>query len=102
MLSGANELIENSRYVPKVRQELAKENVQTNATKKLFLRIPTIECEISKKTQNLLEIFEGVSEVMFFASDTKKYSRFSGKVEVSNFLLNELKSLLGEENVVFK
>ncbi|MBQ7292188.1 MAG: DNA polymerase III subunit alpha, partial [Clostridia bacterium] len=102
MVSGAVELIENSKYVPKEKVVDKTEPVQAAKSKRLFLRLPTIECEKSKKAQNLLEIFEGGTEAMFFANDTKSYSRFSGRVAVSEFLIKELKVLLGDENVVFK
>ena len=102
LVSGIYELVENSNYIPKAEVEIKSQSAKEAKTRKLFLRLPTIECEISKKAQNLLEIFEGGTEAMFYAADTKSYSRFNGRVEVSEFLIKELKTLLGDENVVFR
>lgn len=102
LVSGIYELVENSNYIPKAEVEIKSQSAKEPKTRKLFLRLPTIECEISKKAQNLLEIFEGGTEAMFYAADTKSYSRFNGRVEVSEFLIKELKTLLGDENVVFR
>ena len=78
--------------------------VRTNATqrvKKLFLRLPDLECEQAKKAKNLVDIFEGSTAVVLYNSQTKEYVNYENKTEVSDFLIKELKSVLGEENVVY-
>jgi DNA polymerase-3 subunit alpha len=107
LASGVNELIEDGKYTPKPPRP---QTVTTNATpapaesqrvKKLFLRLPRLECETAKKARNLVEIFEGETTVMLFDSETKQYINLGSGAEISDFLIRELKTLLGDENVVY-
>ncbi len=73
------------------------------AVKRLFLRVSDTECEQYKKACTLASIFEGKTPVIFYDSSKGEYTgaeRIS--VEISDFLIAEYKSLLGEENVVYK
>ncbi len=75
-----------------------------NKPKRLFLRVPDLQCEVYKKALNLVEIFEDMSgiQAVFYDSSAKSYVSFSGGVVIGDVLLSELKKLLGEENVVLK
>ena len=56
-----------------------------------------------KKSQVLLEIFEGQTPVYIFFNDIKKLCIAPQKlwVDVNNTMIKELKNILGDENVVF-
>ena len=99
LVSGVYELSENSEYTPK---QIHKQP-QTNPArvKKLFLRIPNLECEETQKVKNLVGIFEGSTAVVLYDNSAKKYIAFDASVDISDFLIKELKLLLGEENVVY-
>ena len=108
LASGLSELVENAKYQPtaKVETQVVQTGVQhqaanLNRVPKLFLRLPSLDCEQAKKAKNLVDIFEGSAQVMLYDNETKQYTRLESKVEVSNFLIGELKALLGDENVVF-
>ena len=48
------------------------------------------------------DIFEGVTKVIFYNSETKKYISYSNGISATAFVINELNSILGKENVVLK
>ncbi len=84
------------------------QNTQRNQSSKiygtqhtLYIRIDNLESELYKKVKNLLEIFDGGSQVIFALTDNGKKLRAPRKlwVMLNEPLVNELKYLLGEENV---
>ena len=103
LASGISELVENAKYVPK--NQSAPPTQQSSQgpqrVKKLFLRLPNLECEQAKKAKNLVEIFEGTTSVMLYNCETKQYVALSSGADISVFLISELKKLLGDENVVY-
>lgn len=109
LVSGINELEENSTYQEKPKrtaQTAQHAQIHRSATsspqrvKKLFIRLPSLECEQAKKAKNLVEIFEGDTAVMLFDNSTKQYTPIQSRADVSGVLVSELKTLLGDENVV--
>jgi hypothetical protein len=56
---------------------------------------------MAKKAINLVEIFEGYTTVMLYDCSTGKYTALDTRAEMSQFLVAELKRLLGDENVVY-
>ena len=109
LVSGINELEENSTYQEKPKrtaQTAQPAQIHRSATsspqrvKKLFIRLPSLECEQAKKAKNLVEIFEGDTAVMLFDNSTKQYTPIQSRADVSGVLVSELKTLLGDENVV--
>jgi hypothetical protein len=70
---------------------------------KLYLRVPDREGEAYKKALNLCEIFcEGNTVVIFYDISDGKYYASTLKVRATPFVLERLKRVLGEENVVGK
>ena len=69
---------------------------------KLYLRVPTMDCEQYRKAKNLVEIFEGTVRVIFYDTSTAQYVQSNLTVDASSFVLDELSSVLGKENVVAK
>ena len=104
----------NSRYTPKSKDAMAEaecksdENVSKetkksdDSPKRLFLRVPDRECEVFLKAVNLVDIFEGNMGVVFYRCDEKSYFAYSRGVALSEFVVSELRSLLGDENVIIK
>lgn len=69
---------------------------------RLFLRVPDMESHRYKKCINLIELFEGVTPVTIYDSSTSTYHTQQKGMNVSEFLIDELRELIGAENVVFR
>lgn len=69
---------------------------------RLFLRVPDTESQKYKKCLNLIELFQGMIPVTIYDSSTSTYRTQQHGMSVSPFLLDELRGLLGDENVVFR
>ena len=96
-----DELVENAKYTePEKPKATSQPATNTGRVKKLFLRLPDLECEQALKAKNLVEIFEGNTAVMLYNSQNKQYVAFGG-ADITPFLMSELKKLLGDENVVY-
>ncbi|MCI6502166.1 MAG: DNA polymerase III subunit alpha [Clostridia bacterium] len=70
--------------------------------KRLFLRVESKESKSFRKAVNLIEIFEGNIPVVFYQKEDKSYFAYSRGVALSDFLLAEFKSLLGDDNVIYQ
>ena len=68
----------------------------------LYLRLPADHGEIYRHTQRLLQVFEGPLPVYLRFADTGKLVRTPSNwwVNPPSVLIEELKRLLGEDNVV--
>ena len=116
LVSDVQPLLENGVFAPKVRvQESPKpsstekkavprvERLTPSAPPtKLYLRVPSMDCEEYRKARNLVEIFEGTARVIFYDTSTAQYVQTDLLVDASSFVLSELSALLGKENVVAK
>lgn len=69
---------------------------------RLFLRVPDMESQKFKKCINLMEIFQGVIPVTFYDSSTSTYHTQQSGMMLSDFILDELRSILGDDSVVFR
>ena len=70
--------------------------------RRLFLRVPSAEHPMAKKAQNLVSLFEGDFPVFFYDAQTTKYSTESVGIFLSDYVIRELRTLLGDENVILK
>jgi len=69
----------------------------------VYLRIPSLDDPLVRKVTLLCEIFEGEGQVVLYDMRDKKYSKASHlSLGVTDFVLGELRTLLGAENVVWK
>ncbi|HBL40959.1 MAG TPA: hypothetical protein DDY98_05050 [Ruminococcaceae bacterium] len=68
----------------------------------LFLRVESEHCGEKKRADNLLSIFEGRTPVRYYYCDTQKYSAGNTATEINEPLIQELKRILGEKNVVIQ
>ena len=70
----------------------------------LFLKFPTEFTPEQAQAEKLLAIFDGITPLYYYFADTGKYvlQPSDRSVDVNEPLINELKRVLGEENVVFQ
>ena len=113
IVSSVKELKKNGEYRPEDKKHNAKEISQDstpkqsfgNASKapsKLYLRVKSLDTDEFLKAKNLVEIFEGTIPVIFYNSSTKEYCPSGLVFDATDYTINQLKSLLGDENVVLK
>jgi len=70
---------------------------------KLYLKVPGADSEEFRRVSAFLSIFRGTVPVVLYDSQTKKYSALKGSgAAVNEFTVNELREILGDENVVIK
>ena len=70
--------------------------------KRLYLRVPDLVSVAYEKARNLTDIFDGSFPVAFFDASTRQYDFSHHGVELSRYLLSQLRDLLGDENVILK
>ena len=104
------ELIDNNNFDEKVhavKQEakVAETPVSRGLEKKInkvFLRVPNMDCDLFRKAKNIVDIFEGQVQVIFYDTSEKIYKAYSSGMDASPYVIKELVTILGEENVVPK
>ena len=69
---------------------------------KVYIRVPDFNCDLFKKARNIVEIFEGDKRVIFYDSSNSKAVNFPLGIDATPYVISELISLLGKENVVPK
>ncbi len=69
-------------------------------TGKLYLKLPSAQSELCQQVKALVRKFPGSSEVVLYFADTKQ--RQGSRCALAQPLLEQLKNLLGNENVVVK
>jgi len=75
---------------------------QSEPPKRLFLRVPDTKSVTYCKALNLVELFDGSFPVYFFFADEKRYETTPHGMSLSDYVLEELRALLGAENVILK
>ena len=112
IVSSIKSLEKNGEYVSKsenktLQASKPEEKKQTfggscERARKLYLRVPNLVCDEFVKAKNLVEIFEGAIEVVFFDSSTKQYKSSGLGFDATDYTIKQLKIILGDENVVIK
>ena len=69
--------------------------------RRLYLRVPDRRGMPFRKARNLAEIFDGSFPLAFYDAETKQYFSAPG-VMLSDYLLSELRTLLGPDNVILR
>ena len=70
---------------------------------KIFIRVENMQCENFLKAKNIVDIFnEGSIRVLFYDKSTQKYHEYNERMYFSNYAINCLKDISGEDNVVVK
>lgn len=101
-------LVPNDSYLPKKDKSAAtvtdKESNTTHSIQpqKLYLRVDDMECKGFRRALAVCEIFEGKAPLVIYDSSRKKYVASSVMTDASGFVLDELRAILGEENVILK
>ena len=68
---------------------------------KLFVRVPSLDGSVCDKVKNLIELFDGRTQVVFYDTEKAVYSSYSTRFDLTPFTYAEIKELLGEENVIY-
>ena len=80
-------------------------SIEKSAKKKqrqgIFLRLKSKGCEEERKIDLLADIFQGTFPLYCYYIDTEEYVR-KGFVSVNEPMLNEMRYILGEDNVVVR
>jgi DNA polymerase-3 subunit alpha len=88
---------------PKAQASSVQVSSAQAVPQKIYLRVQDMMGESFLKAKNLVDIFnEGTVRVIFYDSSTGKYSEYSERLLYSSYVIEELKKLLGSENVVIK
>lgn len=121
----AKELIEDARYrgedrpktenaLPAEQEHVEKRGASAekpssapaieglSQARRLFLRVPSLEDLRYRKAKNIVELFEGDFPVYFYDASTKTYSTEALGMERSRYAVEQLRALLGAENVIWK
>ncbi|MBE6592751.1 MAG: DNA polymerase III subunit alpha [Ruminococcaceae bacterium] len=104
------EILSQSKKVKEEPAEPKSESLPTKTDEpsqkpmqnKLYLRVPSLRSREYLKAKNIVDIFEGQTNVIFYDSETAKYIPYAHGIALSEYIYNELVLLLGKENVVSK
>ena len=80
----------------------AQPKVDRAAHTRLFLRVPAATGREFCKALNLVELFEGDFPTYFYYADEKRYEVTPYGIAPSDYVLRQLRALLGDENVILK
>ncbi len=79
-----------------------KEQTETKLEQKLYLRFNTQNADIYNRVKEIASAHAGNSQIIIKCSETNKAFSFANKIDVNNYMLNELIGLLGEQNVIVR
>ncbi len=80
----------------------SQETENRRSAVKVFLRVPGTDSIEYLKAVNLIEIFPGPTPVVFYDSKNLAYLQHEKGIGLTEFISSELRSLLGDENVVIR
>lgn len=75
---------------------------QRETVKCVYLRINSLDDPMYKRAEAVCGIFDGKIPVILYPMDTMKYTGTSLRISPTDFVIGELRELLGDENVVVK
>lgn len=87
-------------YVKPFLNELIPQKPEPEESSTLYLRLSAEGCGEYRKVRAIVNMFPGNSLVVIFFADTRK--RLAGRCLLRNSMIEELKKVLGEANVVLK
>jgi len=79
-----------------------KEEQKNNLEKKIYLRFDTKDIDLYNKVKTIISSYPGENSIVIKCSSSSSVFAFNLKVDINNYLLNELIGLLGETNVITK
>ena len=77
-------------------------SVPPQQIKKLYLRVPDMTSHLYKKVDNLVQIYDGWTPVIYFDNSQKQYVPSDHRIMLTPGCYTELIALLGADNVVPK
>ncbi len=92
----------NAAPVSTEQRSVPSDNRQEASVGKLYLKVDDREGSPFRRALAVTEIFFGETPVIFFDSSVGKYFRSGLSVTASEFVLRELKEILGDSNVILK
>jgi hypothetical protein len=103
-------LTENTRFSRRQTEVAEQQKISTSDARKmpakqytkLYIRVPNFECKEYLKAKNIVDIFDGDVRVIFYDVSASRYSEYSGKISASEYILSELRDIVGAENIVPK
>jgi DNA polymerase-3 subunit alpha len=116
LVSTVEPLVEDARFTPEMAKaqhgeqektaqavpQVSTPNKTDAAPKRLFLRVPDMEGELYGKAKNLTELFDGSFPAFFYNAAAKEYSKSPVGIALSDYVIAQLRDLLGSENVILK
>ncbi len=109
---GVYPLIANEKYIPykkteqseaqNAREDKSNDDIQRNKEHKIYVKVSSIESKEFLKIENLAEIFDGYTPLIVYDMKTSKYFKLSGGIVLNDTVLNELRSIAGNDSVVVK
>ena len=96
-------VVNRARPITDYTEEIAREapvKPQVPQRGKLYLRLETQDEKLFRKIRAILKMFPGTNPVVVYFADTQK--RMGSQCGFGGSMLQELKNVLGEENVVVK
>ena len=94
---GKSPVVIAESIVPWEKQEEEQADTYT-----VYLRFDTKNIDLYDKVKKIVSSYPGKSALIIKCSSQNKAFSFNTKVEVNNYLKNELIGLLGEENVIIR
>ena len=79
-----------------------KKDEQPKDTRKMYLRFNAQDIDVYNNVKKIASTYTGDVPVVIKCSQTGKAFSFNTKVDINNYILNELTGLLGEGNVIVK
>ncbi len=70
--------------------------------RKVYLRFDTKDIDVYNRLKKIISSYPGASEVVCKCTSTNKALAFTTKVDINNYLENELCGLLGDQNVIIR
>ncbi len=79
-----------------------EKNTAAGEPKKIYIRVPSTESAEYKRSAAICGIFTGNTPVSFYATDKSEYLTEEFSVTPTDFVLNEICEIVGEENLVVR
>lgn len=93
--------VKKTAPIPENRPKASESNIPKREVK-LYLKVEDMVGILFKRVLGICEIFDGGTQVIFYDSDKGKYISSNLKIDCSEFVLKELKEILGTANVILK
>ncbi len=93
-------VVNTLRPISDIRPDAPGEDRPVPAASRLYVRLPTENCPAYERIRLVLNMFPGEQQLILYFNDTKR--RVGTDCVIHPALLQELRELLGEENVVVK